>query len=172
MSSKKRGRKPIEPSLIRFDRINELMRLEGIEYQSKLAEEINIPQQSFSRIMSTKKISETIIHDIIHRFPEYREEWLLGYDDIPTHKEKAAAQEKAFRLQASILVLDEAVKEVCAREKMDVPELDNIPELLLLQAQLKDFAISLMSNYLKYRKESCFWSYLDQIDEKGRCNNG
>ena len=165
MEKKKSGRAAVPVSSLRAERITELMQREGLN-QNTLAEALNKSQQNISRILTSKKVSEQTVRDIVDRFPEYREEWLLGYDEIPTHKEMHEIENRAVILNAPITVLYDALHEVCAREKMEVPELDNIPELLLIEAQLKDFAISLMWNYVKYRKESCLWSYLDQIEQK------
>ena len=160
---KKAGRKPVDKSLVRAERITELMERENLR-QSDLAAAIGSTQQNISRVLSSQRISESFIQRIIEAFPDYREEWLFGYDKVPTHSEKQIAKSRAYSLNAPIKVLDDALLEVCAREKMEVPHLDNIPELLLLEAQLKDFAVSLMWQYIKYRENSSVWSYLDHVE--------
>ena len=94
-----------------------------------------------------------------------RPQYLLCMDDIKTTEdfETTYIQKSQNVMDASITLLEEALEEVCLREGMEIPHLDNIPELILLQAQLRDYADSLMWNYVKHRKHSHVWSYLDQI---------
>lgn len=173
MSKKKPGRPEVPTSFIRRERVSDLMRRENIN-QSELAARLGIPQQSVNRFMKSGKISEQRIKDIIEVFPDYRSEWLLGFDVPATHSEMHSIENSAIELNAPITVLYSAMHEVCARENMEEPDKIDIPEFLFLEAQLKDFAISLMWNYLKYRKNSSVWSYLDQVEEakKRRDNNG
>jgi len=161
---KKRGAKVVEPSIIRFERITELLDREKLTRKA-FAESLGREPGNVSRILKSQKISEDFIDQVISTYPDYRKEWLLGYDEIPTHTEQAAAAERGRTVTAPILVLEAAVKEVCARENIPVPHLDNIPELLLIEAQLKDYAVSLMWNYIKYKDNSFTWSYLNQVEE-------
>lgn len=138
--------------------------------QAKFAKKIFQSQQNVSRIINLKNaLTEETAKDIIKAYPEYRIEWLLGFDDIMLKEE---LQENYVRRSdatntAVIQILDSALREVCAREGIkEIPTLDNIPELLLLDAQIRDFADSLMWNYVKNRKHSHLWSYLDQISGK------
>ena len=171
---KKRGAKAIEPSLIRYERINELMKRENLK-PNKLAERMGREPSNVYRILKPQKISDDFINQIIIAFPDYRKEWLLGYDDFATETEKNAAALRRTKLDAPLIVLDDALKEVCARENIPTPELDNIPELLLIEAQLKDYAVSLMWNYVKWKHNSHVWSYLEQVEESAKRkekNNG
>ena len=91
---KKRGRKEVIPAPIRADRIAEFMKREGLT-QFALAEKIGTQQQNISRMMNTKKVSETIIQNIIEVYPEYRKEWFFGFDDLPTKKDWYESQRKS-----------------------------------------------------------------------------
>jgi len=62
-------------------------RIKGIEEFSEI---IGVAYRHFSRMTGKKasrNITETIIDSIINHFPEYRKEYLLGIDEIPTHAE-------------------------------------------------------------------------------------
>lgn len=86
MQSSKAGRKTVPPSDLRADRIKELMRREKLS-QEKLGEALHMAQQNISRILKSAKISEETIDCIVDAFPNYRKQWLLGYDAIPTVEE-------------------------------------------------------------------------------------
>ena len=171
MAQKKVGRKEVPVSSKRVEHIAKLIEREGIKSQAEFADRIGSTQQSISRMMKSKKISEETIERIIEVFPDYRKEWLLGYDVPPTHSEMHTINNRAIELNAPITVLYSAMHEVCVREGIKEPENINVPEFLLLEAQLKDYAVSLMWNYLKHRESSNVWSYLDQIGEANRRNN-
>ena len=162
------SRKKTEINPERAERLKILIEREGIT-QTDFANRIHQTQQNVSRIVKMKQaLTEYTAREIISEFPEYREEWLLGYDDIMLKKDfrKEYIRRSDATNDATITILDSALREVCAREGMEIPTLDNIPELLLLQAQLRDFADSLIWNYVKHREHSHFWSYLDQIESK------
>lgn len=91
-------------------RIKELMKREGLK-QKDIAELIPVPsrkkenkgelepmdEQNFSRLLrSGKQIKEEICLCIIEHFPEYRLEWLLGYDDYMTEAEMIEDTRKMF----------------------------------------------------------------------------
>lgn len=152
---------------LRVERIETLMKRENFKYAQDFADRIDILPQNFSRAMQSGKISEKMCQKIINKFPEYRIEWLLGYDDIMLKSEfvNDILRRSEATDNATIQILDSAYREVCLREGLELQTLDNIPELLLLQAQLRDFADSLMWNYVKHREHSHVWSYLDHIGE-------
>ena len=145
--------------------------------QTELADLIHYSQQYISNVINGKRpltldfaqlVSEktsqgqSLKYNIELRI---RPQYLLCMDDIKTTEdfETTYIQKSQNVMDASITLLEEALEEVCLREGMDLPHLDNIPELILLQAQLRDYADSLMWNYVKHRKHSHVWSYLDQI---------
>lgn len=148
----------------RLEHIKELIKRE-YKHQCELAEALNIEPQNLSRCLRSGKISDKMCSKIKELFPKYRLEWLLGYDDYMTEEELINAHDRGLRLNAPITVLDTALHEVCAREGIDVPTLDNIPELMILENQLRDYANSLMYNYVMNREGSHFWSGLDQALE-------
>ena len=58
--------------------------------QTELAKRIHMTQQNISRIINMKQpLIEETARLIIEAFPDYRIEWLLGYDDSMTHYEWA-----------------------------------------------------------------------------------
>ncbi len=65
-----------------------LLEHEGIDQQD-LAYSIGMLPQNFSRCMVSGNISEKTCKKIAERYPGYRIEWLLGYDDYMTDYEWA-----------------------------------------------------------------------------------
>ena len=145
--------------------------------QTELADLIGYSQQYISNIMNGKRPMTLDLAQQIYKKTaqgksqkydidlKIRPQYLLCMDDIKTTEdfETTYIQKSQNVMDASITLLEEALEEVCLREGMEIPHLDNIPELILLQAQLRDYADSLMWNYVKHRKHSHVWSYLDQI---------
>lgn len=79
----------------RIENIEKLMKWNGYQNRKDFAHDVDILPQNFSRDMNSYKISEKTCRKIIAVFPDYRIEWLLGYDDIPTHYDWAdSIQEK------------------------------------------------------------------------------
>lgn len=65
----------------RVERVKELMKREKIT-QSALAKKIGYTQQGISRMLVAKTgIAESTIEEIVKAYPDYRKEWLMGYDD-------------------------------------------------------------------------------------------
>lgn len=145
--------------------------------QSELAEAIGYTQQYVSNIMNGKRpltldfaqlVSERTSQGQSQKYNielRIRPQYLLCMDDIKTTEdfESQYIHRSQAVSDATLTLLDQSLREVCLREGMETPTLDNIPELLLLQAQLRDFSDSLMWNYVKHREHSHVWSYLDQI---------
>ena len=78
------SRKKTEINPIRAERVKALIEREGIS-QSAFAGKIPMTQQNVSRIINLKNaLTEETARLIIERFPEYRIEWLMGYDDQMT----------------------------------------------------------------------------------------
>ena len=108
---------------------------------------------------------------IAQYFPGVRVEYILGFDEYRTLEEYQQQLTKSLHSRdlAALTLLNSAVNEVCLRENIKPPTLDNIPELLFLQAQLQDYAVSLMWNYIKWRSCSFVWGgYLDQIGKPNK----
>lgn len=73
----------------RAENVKKLIEAEKIT-QTELADRIHMTQQNISRIVQMKQpLTEETARLIIEAFPEYRIEWLLGYDDSMTHYEWA-----------------------------------------------------------------------------------
>ena len=72
----------------RVSRIKTLIKCEGIK-QKDLAEKIGVEPQNLSRDMVNNKVSDKTCRKIAEAFPEYRLEWLLGFDDYMTDYEWA-----------------------------------------------------------------------------------
>lgn len=78
------SRPKTEINPIRAERIKTLIQREHIT-QQQLADRIYQSQQNLSRIMTLKSaLTEETARAIVTAFPEYRLEWLLGYDDNMT----------------------------------------------------------------------------------------
>ena len=83
------SRKKTEINPIRAERVKQLIEREGIS-QIDFANRIFQTQQNVSRIINLKTaLTEETTRDIVTAFPEYRIEWLLGYDDSMTDYEWA-----------------------------------------------------------------------------------
>lgn len=163
-TGKKRGPKVVEPSIIRFERISELLEREKLT-KKEFAERLGREPNNVTRILKSMKISEDFINSIINAFPDYQKEWLLGYGRIPTYTEAEKARELQDVLDAPITMLESSLRVVCTRENLPVPTLSDPGELMLLVAQLQDYSDSLMWNYVKWKKSSHVWSFLDQVEE-------
>lgn len=145
----------------RVQNINTIIRLENLT-QASFARAIHMTPENLNRIIKFRHpLTETAAETICSYFPKYLKEWLLGYDNYMTEDEKTRAKDSGIRANAPITVLDTALLNVCHAEGIDVPVLDNLPELSLLVSQLNDYAEMLMSNYI-HRNKSHFWSNLDQ----------
>ena len=82
-----RNKTDINP--IRAERVKKLIEREKIS-QVDFASRIFQTQQNVSRILNLKTaLTEETARDIVTAFPEYRIEWLLGYDDSMTDYEWA-----------------------------------------------------------------------------------
>lgn len=82
------SRKKTEINPIRAERVKKLIEREGIS-QIDFANRIFQTQQNVSRIINLKTaLTEETARDIVTAFPEYRIEWLLGYDDAMTTAEQ------------------------------------------------------------------------------------
>lgn len=83
------SRRKTEINPIRAERVKKLIEREGIS-QIDFANRIFQTQQNVSRIINLKTaLTEETAQDIVSAFPEYRIEWLLGYDDSMTDYEWA-----------------------------------------------------------------------------------
>lgn len=83
------SRKKTEINPIRAERVKKLIEREKIS-QTDFASKIFQTQQNVSRILNLKTaLTEETARDIISAFPEYRIEWLLGYDNSMTDYEWA-----------------------------------------------------------------------------------
>ena len=158
-----------EPKEIDFKRVENIKSLLEDEKltQAKLADMIGMTPENLNRILRLRHpLTTATAESIYHAFnKKYRLEWIQGYSPYKTDEELARSKDTSIRLSAPITVLDTALKKVCQREGILAPLLDNIPELMLLEAQLNDYAEMLMSGYI-HRENSNVWRFLDQIDSK------
>lgn len=155
---------PKEIDVKRVDNIKSLLKLEKLT-QAKLADMIGMTPENLNRILRLRHPLTTATAESIYMAfnKKYRLEWIQGYSPYMTDVE--LSKDTSIRLNAPITVLDTALKKVCQREGIPAPLLDNIPELMLLEAQLNDYAEMLMSGYI-HRENSNVWRFLDQIDSK------
>lgn len=163
------SRQKTEINPIRAERLKTLISREKLK-QNALANMIFQSQQNISRIIQLKQpLTEETAKDIINAVNEstgkhYRIEWLLGYDDTMTIDElKHQVIKRIDDVNKAVMtILDASVREVCAREGISpLPVIDNPVEGLFLEAQLRDFADSIVWNYIKHREHSHLWTLLD-----------
>ena len=88
------SRKKTEINPIRAERVKTIIerekKLDKSFTQKTFAERIFQTQQNISRIINMDNaLTEETAQDIIRAFPDYRIEWLLGYDDLMTHDDWA-----------------------------------------------------------------------------------
>lgn len=157
---------PKEIDMKRVENIKSLLKLEKLT-QAKLADMIGMSPENLNRILRLRHPLTTATAESIHVAfnKKYRLEWIQGYSPYMTEEELSRSKDTSIRLSAPITVLDTALKKICQREGITTPQLDNIPELMLLEAQLNDYAEMLMSGYI-HRERSNVWRFLDQIDSK------
>lgn len=78
------SRKKTEINPKRAENLKKLIGWQEIS-QKELGKKINYTQQSVSKIINMKTpLTEETAKEIIKVFPQYRLEWLLGYDEYPT----------------------------------------------------------------------------------------
>ena len=155
---------PKEIDFRRVENINTILKLEKLN-QVQFASTINISSAHLNRIIKLhNELTENMAELICCYFPKYRKSWLLGYDPYMTEEEKIRATDLGIRNDAPITVLDTALLNVCHGEGIEIPKLDSLPELMLLTAQLEDYAEMLIKNYI-HRKNSHTWNTIDSILE-------
>ena len=158
MSKKRTGINPI-----RADRVKIILERENVT-QAKLAELIFQTQQNISRIMQKKQpLTEETAKAIVAAFPEYRIEWLMGYDDIMTHADQLRRKitDIVDTAEAVNQVIRLVADDICLREKMPRPIIPTLPDFSILQTQLRDYAELIVYDYLKNRDHSRFWERID-----------
>ena len=99
------ARQKVEINPICGQRLKQICQEQGIT-QKQLHEKIHLSQQAISAIVKGKaSLTGDIANKVIEVFPQYRIEWLLGYDDMPT-EEYAKSFEKMMLLRDRLM--DEA----------------------------------------------------------------
>lgn len=97
------SRKKTEINPVRAERLKILIDREGIT-QTDFAVRIHQSQQNVSRIVKMKQaLTEYTAREIISEFPEYRIEWLLGYDDYMTTEDQFRDVIQTANDEASLL---------------------------------------------------------------------
>jgi transcriptional regulator with XRE-family HTH domain len=89
-------RPAVEIKPIRAKRLKTLCNEQNIT-QARLATEINLSPQTISKIVNGRcSLTEQNAMLIISKYPTYRFEWLMGYDDFKTEIERKAAETNRF----------------------------------------------------------------------------
>lgn len=154
--------------------LDELKKADKKNTQKHIADIIGFTQQYISDVALGKKpmspeLAKRISEDTsLGRSLKYdteikiRASYLLGLDDIKTNIEymdKFTSQ--CMELEdATMIMLDSALKEVCLTEGIPVPTVDT-PEAIFLRLQLQDEALKLVWSYL-HRNTTPLWSFIDQ----------
>ena len=172
----------IDSNPVRANRLRELMSEEQLT-QERLAEYIQCSQKTISRNLINCTISEPRAQKIIKAFPQYRLEWLLGYDDYKTVEdynrhmtitnEFHDAMTKEFNYDRAVNLLFAYVsKRVCEREDIKDPKPlppssnANPDYYAFISAQLKDYAEFLYKSYLNNGKTNNAWRECRQLPLK------
>ena len=97
------SRKKTEINPIRADRLKTLIDASGIT-QKQLADRIYQSQQNISRIIQKRQpLTEETARLIISAFPDFRIEWLLGYDDIMKKQDLIPTKYEKMRIEKDTL---------------------------------------------------------------------
>lgn len=93
----------MEINPIRGLRVKQLCEEQGIN-QTELSQRIYISQQKISEMINGKaNVTETTARAIIKAFPQYRFEWLMGYDDFKTLIELNLANYQRVKHEGELL---------------------------------------------------------------------
>lgn len=150
----------------RADRVNKAIALSG-DKQYVVAEKAKITPQHLTNVKNAKRLLREEIAKPLADALNVRFEWLMGYDDFMTSEEQEKYYAERFDAQNKALqiILDNAISEVCLREEIEHKTIENLPDTLFIQAQIKDYAVSLVWQYLVHREHSSTWGILDQREE-------
>ena len=162
------SKKPTEINPIPAENLKKLIEREKIK-QQELADLLFMSQQSISRIIQKKQsLTDQTARAIIKAFPDYRIEWLLGYDDVMTHTDKlrTTINNRVDSAEALNQVIRLVTDDVCARAKIKRPFIPPIPDFFTLQNMLRDYAELIVSDYLFNRKNSAIWRRIDNTTLK------
>ena len=123
------SRKKTEINPIRAERVKELIKRENIT-QIQLADRIYQSQQNISRIVQNRQpLTEETARLIVQAFPEYRIEWLLGYDEIMMKKDVIPTKYEKLRTEKD--TLEKAVLSLIRLSDFDIKlkSLENAEDL-------------------------------------------
>lgn len=96
------ARKKVEINPICGDRLKQICREQGIT-QLQLSNMIHLSQQGVSAIVNHHaSLTGEMASRVIDVFPQYRIEWLLGYDDAPT-SDDVQAHKNMMKLKAHMI---------------------------------------------------------------------
>ena len=169
------SRKRTEINSIRAERFKIIISREKIT-QTELQGMIHLSQQSISRIVQSKQaLTEETAQAIINVFPDYRIEWLLGYDDtmLVSDEIMQVVRNKVDSAEAIRQVINLITAEICSREGMQRPDIPFFPDFTMLQEMLHDYAELLINDYIKNRANSRIWRRLEDknnMTQEGRSN--
>ena len=158
------SKKPSEINPVPATRLKELINREKIQ-QQELADYICMSQQSISRIIQKKQsLTDHTARAIIDVFPDYRIEWLLGYDDLVTHADenRMLVNNMIGTAEAIHQVIQFVTDDICRRENIKNPDMDPLSDFLILQNQLHDYAEMIIYYYLFQRENSRIWQRLNR----------
>ena len=101
-----RPKKEVNP--VRAQRLAEIITDAGIT-QTELSKHLGISQQTISRILNgSASLTETTAKLLVHEFPAYRFEWIMGLDDYKTVSDYDRFQrERDAKIETSLEYLTE-----------------------------------------------------------------
>lgn len=147
---------------IRVTNIKKIMEVEGIKHLNELADEIGMEPQNLHRIMKNGKVTERTCRRIIEKYPRYRIEFLLGYDDDMTAEEhlKNYIHNYVNTAEAWIQVVKSTADNVCNKAKI---RREPIPsdDFYKISTRLKEYAELIVSEYILHRDTSMYWTRID-----------
>lgn len=157
------SRQKTEINPIRAERVKILIDREKIT-QKELADRIFQTQQNVSRIIQKRQpLTEETARQIVTAFPEYRIEWILGYDDYMTSSDQLVdtINNKVDTAEALNQVIRLVADDICLRENIQRPTIPMIPDFMELQTQLHEYAELIVRDYLTNRDNSRTWKRID-----------
>ncbi len=115
-----------------------------------------------SWIHGRKLLTESKISDLLRYIPEFKDvkkDFLLGDSEYMTAADYERDRESHHMTtyQASKILIEDAMKEVCKMEGLSIPE--DSPEINFLELQLKDEALKIVWSYL-HSNSTPMWEYI------------
>ena len=142
--------------------------------QKELADKLVYHPAYLNAVLNGKRnLTVDMAREIAKLFPPVRYQWILGEDEYRTQTDldKHYIKESSGLSSACMTLMEYGIREACLAMNIEQSAIDNIGdnigEFLLVEAQIKDFVVSLMWNYLMYKTQGVghLWGIMNQLEE-------